>query len=195
MMFHSILIEEKDGRKTETPEEPGFFADLYLDQLIEAIAAPKQKQAYNLKPFFYTPMRDAETIRYRHEVMQNMDEELGRMSAIVDSLTPNAMLLFNESFAATNEREGSEIARQVTRALLERRIKVFFVTHQYKFANSMSDRNMNGTIFLRAERQADGTRTFKLLEGEPLQTSYGQDLYHQIFGEAVATSGPPRPTS
>jgi DNA mismatch repair ATPase MutS len=124
-----------------------------------------------------------------------LDEELGRMSAIVDSLTPNAMLLFNESFAATNEREGSEIARQVTRALLERRIKVFFVTHQYEFANSMYDRNMNGTIFLRAERQADGTRTFKLLEGEPLQTSYGQDLYHQIFGEAVATSGPPRPTS
>jgi DNA mismatch repair protein MutS len=75
MTFHSILIEEKDGRKTETPEEPGFFADLYLDQLIEAIAAARQKQAYNLKPFFYTPMRDAETIRYRHEVMQDMEDE------------------------------------------------------------------------------------------------------------------------
>src|SRR5579884_403338 len=27
-------------------------------------------------------------------------------------------------------------------------------------------------------RQTDGRRTFKLLEGEPLQTSYGEDLYH-----------------
>jgi hypothetical protein len=34
------------------------------------------------------------------------DEELARMSDIVDRLTPNSMLLFNEPFAATNEREG-----------------------------------------------------------------------------------------
>jgi hypothetical protein len=36
-------------------------------------------------------------------------------------------------------------------------------------------------IFLRAERKGDGTRTFRLLEGEPLETSYGEDLYRQIF--------------
>jgi len=33
-----------------------------------------------------------------------LDEELGRMSEIVDKLTPHAMVLLNESFAATNER-------------------------------------------------------------------------------------------
>ena len=38
-------------------------------------------------------------------------------------------------------------------------------------------------LFLRAERQADGQRTFKLIEGEPLQTSYGEDLYNRIFGD------------
>jgi len=32
-----------------------------------------------------------------------------------------------------------------------------------------------------AERRADGTRTFKLIEGGPLQTSYGEDLYRQVF--------------
>ncbi len=31
-------------------------------------------------------------------------------------------------------------------------------------------------LFLRAERKEDGTRTFKLIEGEPLDTSYGLDL-------------------
>lgn len=36
-------------------------------------------------------------------------------------------------------------------------------------------------LFLRADRQADGTRTFKLVEAEPLQTSYGEDLYKRIF--------------
>jgi hypothetical protein len=35
---------------------------------------------------------------------------------------------------------------------------------------------------LRAERQADGARTFKLIEAEPLQTGYGQDLYIKIMG-------------
>jgi DNA mismatch repair ATPase MutS len=111
-----------------------------------------------------------------------LDEELGRMSVVVDSLTSNSMLLFNESFAATNEREGSEIARQVTRALLDNRIKVFYVTHLYELARGFYDKNMTNAIFLRAERQPDGTRTFRLIEGEPLQTSYGQDLYTGIFG-------------
>lgn len=74
MTFHSILIESRrDGRRTETPEEPAFFADLNLDQLINAITA--SKKAYNLKPFFYTPLRDAETIRYRQEVMRDMEDE------------------------------------------------------------------------------------------------------------------------
>ncbi len=111
-----------------------------------------------------------------------LDEELSRMSAIADNIAPNALLLLNESFAATNEREGSEIARQIVCALLEKRIKVFFVTHLYEFARGFSDKHMENALFLRAERQADGRRTFKLVEGEPLQTSYGQDVYHRIFG-------------
>jgi len=111
-----------------------------------------------------------------------LDEELCRMSEIVDHLTPNSLLLFNESFAATNEREGSEIARQIICALLEKGIKVFFVTHLYEFAHNFYEKKMGNAIFLRAERQRDGGRTFKLMEGEPLKTSYGEDLYYKIFG-------------
>jgi len=110
-----------------------------------------------------------------------LDEELGRMSDIVDNITPNSLVLFNESFAATNGREGSEIARQIIRALLERHIKVFFVTHLYEFAYGFCEKKMENVIFLRAERKAGGKRTFKLIEGEPLQTSYGEDLYKRIF--------------
>ena len=109
------------------------------------------------------------------------DEELNRMSAIVDHLKPNSLTLFNESFASTNEREGSEIAAQVVRALLEKQIKIFFVTHLYHFANGFFGRRYDGAKFLRAERRADGTRPFKLIEGPPLQTSYGPDLYQSIF--------------
>jgi hypothetical protein len=109
------------------------------------------------------------------------DEELSRMSEIVDQVRPNAIVLFNESFAATNEREGSEIAKQIVCALLEKRIKVIYVTHQYELARGFFERKSEDALFMRAERMADGTRTFRLLEGEPLETSYGEDLYRQIF--------------
>lgn len=112
-----------------------------------------------------------------------LDEELERMSNIVDHITPNSLLLLNESFAATNEREGSEIARQILSALMEKGIKVFFVTHLFEFAHSFYDKKIEGILFLRAERNEDGTRTFKLREGEPLQTSFGKDLYKRIFSK------------
>ena len=109
------------------------------------------------------------------------DEEIARMSGIVDDLRPNSMVLFNESFAATNEREGSEIARQIVCALLEKRVKVFYVTHLYQFARTFFETRTADGLFLRAERLPDGTRTFQLLEGAPSETSYGEDLYESIF--------------
>lgn len=104
------------------------------------------------------------------------------MSAIADHLSPHCLILFNESFAATNEREGSEIARQVVRALLEAGIRVLFVTHQFDFAESVHRLGSSSSLFLRAERQADGGRTYKLTVAEPLPTSYGEDLYRQLGG-------------
>jgi hypothetical protein len=116
-----------------------------------------------------------------------LDEELGRLSGIVDHLGPHCLLLFNESFAATNEREGSEIARQVVRALLEAGIRVLFVTHQFDFADGFRRAAAGGqgeepVLFLRAERQPDGRRDFRLRVAEPLPTSYGQDIYVRIGG-------------
>ncbi|NLI90925.1 MAG: DNA mismatch repair protein MutS [Peptococcaceae bacterium] len=110
-----------------------------------------------------------------------LDEELSRMNAIADKITANSLLLFNESFAATNEREGAEIARQITCALVERAIKVYSVTHLYEFAHGLYLQGKENALFLRAEREPDGARTFKLKEGEPLQTSFGGDLYNRVF--------------
>jgi DNA mismatch repair ATPase MutS len=110
-----------------------------------------------------------------------LDEELNRMSAIIDVIKPDSLILFNESFASTNEREGSEIARQITSALLDRRIKVFYVTHMFEFAHSFYDIKREDAIFLSAERKSGGKRTYKIVESEPLSTSFGMDLFHNIF--------------
>ena len=115
-------------------------------------------------------------------VSGRLDEELKRMSAIADDLGPQCLVLFNESFAATNEREGSEIGRQVVGALLEADIRVYFVTHQFDFADGFYRGDSDSTLFLRAPRQDDGQRTFKLIVAEPLPTSYGRDIYERIGG-------------
>ncbi|HEX7658171.1 MAG TPA: hypothetical protein VF444_01730 [Pseudonocardiaceae bacterium] len=110
------------------------------------------------------------------------DEELARMSDIADELTPNSLILFNESFAATNEREGSEIARQIIQALTDRGVTVVFVTHLFDLAHSLYARKLDTALFLRAQRRPDGRRTFRLAPGEPTPTSHGEDLYRQVFG-------------
>jgi DNA mismatch repair ATPase MutS len=123
-------------------------------------------------------------IREEDEAMTSgrLDEELRRMSEIADSIGPHCLMLFNESFASTNEREGSEIARQVVRALLDAGVRVFFVTHQFDFAESVQQLHSTSTLFLRAERNSDGTRSYKLIVADPLPTSFGEDLYRQLGG-------------
>jgi len=107
------------------------------------------------------------------------DEELVRMSAIADNIRRCALMLFNESFAATHEQEGSEIARQVVSALVDDDVTVFFVSHMYEFARSFL--NDDQVLFLRADRGEDGSRSFRLREAKPLPKSYGADLYERIF--------------
>jgi hypothetical protein len=111
-----------------------------------------------------------------------LDEELRRMSAIADRIGPRCLMLFNESFAGTNEREGSEIGRQVVSALMDAGITVFFVTHRFGFAEHFHRQQADSTLFLRAQRQPDGRRNYKLAVKDPLPTSYGEDLYYRLGG-------------
>jgi hypothetical protein len=111
-----------------------------------------------------------------------LDEELMRMSDITDRIRPGGLLLCNESFASTNEREGSVIAREIIRAMTEAGVRIVFVTHLYDLAESIRSRGGDRVLFLRAQREPDGSRTYRLPEGPPLPTSYGEDLYRQVFG-------------
>lgn len=112
-----------------------------------------------------------------------LDEELGRIDGIIRHLGNGSMVLLNESFATTTEEEGSGIADDVIRAMLEAGVKVLTVTHLLAFARKMYERQLPEAAFLTAQRREDGTRTFKMITGAPELTSFGLDLYDELIGE------------
>jgi hypothetical protein len=122
-----------------------------------------------------------------------LDEELHRMSEIATHIAPHCLLLCNESFASTNEREGSAIGRQVVQAMVDERVKVLLVTHMFDLAHGFYHQDLGVALFLRAPRASDGHRTFKRVEGEPLPTSFGEDSYHRVFGRPLRAHAPAIP--
>ena len=111
-----------------------------------------------------------------------LDEELGRMNQIVEHLGERSLVLLNESFATTTEKEGSVIAYDIIKALNEADVKVLTVTHLLSFAQRMYDEAAQGqgVEFFSAQRLPDGSRTFKMIQHEPELTSFGLDLYERI---------------
>jgi hypothetical protein len=107
MEFRSILSGRAgmDGATSweTTPEEtqPPFFTDLNLDQVLTSLVAGRAE--YNLAPFFYTPVHDTEAVRYRHEVLQDLERAdvrdliatfAGRMRTMREQLAKAAKLRY-----------------------------------------------------------------------------------------------------
>ncbi len=111
-----------------------------------------------------------------------LEEELRRMSDIITQLSPDSLLLLNESFASTTEKEGAQIAYNIILPLYEKGIHVMMVTHLHEFALRLYDENRGGSEFLVAERKKNGERTFHMLSGKPHYSSYGTDLYEYMIG-------------
>lgn len=115
-----------------------------------------------------------------------LDDELVRISNLIDHLTPGALLLLDESFASTNEREGSQIATDIVEALLQAGVRVCYVTHLYTLSHGLANRHDPRHLFLRATRGPDGNRTYHLTPAEPESTSYAIDQFRQVFAEPLA---------
>ena len=111
-----------------------------------------------------------------------LDEELVRISAIADWIEPGALWLSNESFASTNEREGSQILLDVVEAFRERDITVYMVTHLFDAARRLASARRGDALFLRAPRAEGGLRSYRLEVGAALDTSFGADVYAEVFG-------------
>ncbi|CAM5217197.1 Endonuclease MutS2 [Castellaniella defragrans] len=72
MITFSVLYPgPQDGVSREQAEVPEFFTDLNLDQIIGHITAKKGE--YNLQPFFYRSLDEADSVAYRQEVMHDLE--------------------------------------------------------------------------------------------------------------------------
>lgn len=173
-----------------------FLRSLGLAQLMmqAGMAAPAESFAATIVTGVFT--------HYKREEDASMtsgkfDEELARLGTIATAIDPGGLLLCNESFAATNEREASDIADEFIHAMNDIDVKIVYVTHLYDFAHRYRQQHADNTLFLRAERGNDGQRPFRLIEADPLPTSYGADLYQRIFtdtespGAAASAELPP----
>lgn len=69
--FHSILYEWPEDRGNPRGE-PAFFVDLNCDQMVTAIIADKVE--YNLAYYFYDCLTRIDAIKYRHQVMQDLED-------------------------------------------------------------------------------------------------------------------------
>ncbi len=79
--FLSVLFEQPaSGAGVDGLQEPDFFADLNLDQVLELMTASRKQ--YDLKPFFYAPLHDVAAVRYRHEVLRDLEQP-----AVLESVT------------------------------------------------------------------------------------------------------------
>lgn len=114
-----------------------------------------------------------------------LDEELKRMDRIVSHVGENSLILLNESFATTTEKEGSTIAYDIIKALKEEKVRILTVTHLLSFAQRMYDEVKDDkdtdVAFLSAEHLEDGTRTFKMIPHAPELTSFGLELYEMVL--------------
>jgi DNA mismatch repair ATPase MutS len=157
-----------------------FLRSLGLAQLMmqSGIVVAATSYRASVRSGLFTHFIREEDVKMEHG---KLDDELRRMSKLADRIRRGAVLLCNESFASTNEREGAEIASQVVRAMVDAGVRVVYVTHLYDLAQRIMTDHGDRTLFLRAEREEDGRRTFRLSRAEPLPTSFGQDLYRRIF--------------
>jgi hypothetical protein len=73
MAFISILFGEDEFNVQPEPQVPSCFRDLNLDQVVNAVVTGRQ--TYDLKPFFYTPLRRVDAILFRHAIWRDLEDQ------------------------------------------------------------------------------------------------------------------------
>jgi DNA mismatch repair protein MutS len=126
-----------------------------------------------------------------------LSEEAARLQAIFRVVTPNSLVLLNESLSSTSPAEGIVIAEDVIRALRFLGARAVFATHLHELALHCERMNLEtegesriaslvavtdhaGTSVSAGSREPAGDgaarRTFRIVPGPPAGRSYARDI-------------------
>lgn len=83
-MVDLSILYDRPGTEYGEAVQLDCFADLNLDQIVDAVTAGREQ--YDLKAFFYQNTRDERTIRYRQDVMRDLERP-----AVLDRINRFAM--------------------------------------------------------------------------------------------------------
>lgn len=90
MTFFSILNWHHEvGIRDEEISEPNIFLDLHLDQVVNTLTTGYEE--YNLKPFFYNPVKNIDTVKYRQNIFKELEEP--RVFEVITSFSKKMQLM------------------------------------------------------------------------------------------------------
>ncbi len=134
--------------------------------------------------FAFSPADNIFT-HYPADENQTMDlgrlgEEANRFREIFEELTPESLLLLNESFSTTSFEEGYFIARDVTRMLRRLGVRTIYNTHIHKLAAETEEMNReeegDSRIASLIVETEGSERSFRVRVAPPSGKSYAQDI-------------------
>lgn len=106
--------------------------------------------------------------------------ECSFFAEIYKQLSPNSLLLMNESFSGTSHLESLTIAFEVVKALQDHGITTIYNTHLHELGSMIEELNDNKDKKTKCISLVTGSdkdqKFFSVFEGEPLGQSYAQDI-------------------
>lgn len=111
-----------------------------------------------------------------------LGEECDRLREIFDVITPNSLVLMDESFSSTGAYEASYIAAEVLGALSHVGCRCMFSTHLHQLAaevdviNERAKKTGGALIDTLVAGMETGQRSFKIIRKKPDGKSYARDI-------------------
>jgi hypothetical protein len=124
--------------------------------------------------FVHFPSEEEDTIHYGR-----LGEECQRFADIFEALTPQSLILCNESFSGTSHLESLTIATEALRAIQKLGASCLFNTHLHELGQKVDALNASadGIKFKNLVAGSKETpQSFKIKEGEPLGKSYAYEI-------------------
>ena len=124
-----------------------------------------------------------------------LGEECARLKEIFDSVTPDSMILLDESLSSTGAYEATYIASEILAGFAVLRCRGIFSTHLHDLAANIADINERSisrggvavdTLVAGIE---EGKRSFKIYRAKPDGKSYAKDIadkYGLSFDELMS---------